>query len=530
MSTHSFPFAPPYELPHWPAAPKPADGQLHDIVIVGGGLAGLTLACDLAQRGVQAVLIDEDDSVGVRGASSRGICYAQKSLEVFERLGLYERIAEKGVSWSVGNTFSGHDKVWSFNLQTSSVSRQPPFINLQQFYLEWFLVDRIHELGAVELRWKHQLQRIEPGADEVKVQVRCPEGDYTLRARWLIDATGVASPVRKQLGLEAHVSTRSADVWCITDVRFKKDLPAERWTWISAPFNDDRAVWQHPMADGVWRLDYQMGEHASAEDASRPEMASQRLAAQLGEDIELEFVWIGPYQYRDLLLDRFVHGRVIFIGDAAHVVSPFGARGGNTGIQDANNLGWKLAWWQRGWGDEALVRSYHDERHAAAAENLKVTRRTSRFLAPRSDAERLLRRAAVGLARQYAFARPLVNTGRMSVANSYPPHAGLPTGAVTVQNLPLQHADGRPTTLMQLLAESDSRGLWLCFGASDEPAPPHARVLRVGHDLLDPEGRLAEHLGVHGDAAVWVRPDGYRPAGATPAAALRAEAAAWPRG
>jgi 3-(3-hydroxy-phenyl)propionate hydroxylase len=508
-------FAPPYELPQWPAAPKPEGVMTHDVVIVGAGLAGLTLACDLAQRGVRAVLLDEDDTVGVRGASSRGICYAQKSLEVFARLGIFDRIRDKGVSWAVGNTFSGHDKVWSFNLQASSVSAQPPFINIQQFYVEWFLVERILELGGVELRWKHQLLSVTPQAEHVDVAVRTPEGDYALKARWLIDATGVHSPIRQQLGVDAHYSTRSADRWCITDVRFKAPLPQERWTWVDAPFNEGRAVWQHPMADGVWRLDYQMPADASTEQMSDPAFASQRIAAQLGPDVDIEFVWIGPYQYRDLLVDNFRHERIFFIGDAAHVVSPFGARGGNTGIQDANNLGWKLAWVLNGWADQTLLDSYQDERHPAAAENLAVTRRTTRFLAPRTPAEHRLRRAVISLARRHAFARSLVNTGRMSVANSYPPAAALPVGGVTVQNVALQRADGRATDVMQLLREADNRALCFCF--DDAPMPHDAaqvQRLRVGVDVLDPHGGLAAHLGVQGAAAVLVRPDAYRLLGA----------------
>ena len=535
MSKYSF--APAYELPQWPAAPRPMADETHVIVIVGAGLAGLTRACDLAQRGVRAVLIDEDNTVGVRGASSRGICYAQKSLEIFERMGIYERIRTKGVSWSVGKTFSGSDLIWGFNLQANSVSRQPPFINLQQFYVEWFLVDRIHELGHVELRWKHQLQKLtrfdDPRfEDHVCVDVNTPNGPYRLKAKWLIDATGVQSPIRTQLGLDAHPA-RSADRWCIADVRFKKPLPKERWTWINAPFNDDRCVWQHPMADDVWRMDYQMAEDADLEAISQPEVAAARLADQLGADVEIEFVWIGPYTYRDHLLDEMRHGRVFFIGDAAHVVCPFGARGGNSGIQDANNLGWKLTWVQRGWADETLLDSYQTERHPAAAENLKVTRRTTRFLAPRSPFEHLMRQAVVHLAREHAFARTLVNAGRMSVANDYVAHTGLPQGGVTVQNLALRWADGADgavgadstrgkgdTTLMALLRDADSRALRLCFGGPASGRQPSDErcewCLTVGPsaapgvDLIDTGSALATHLGVTGAAEVLVRPDAYR--------------------
>jgi 3-(3-hydroxy-phenyl)propionate hydroxylase len=523
-----FRFAPDYELPHWPFAAPPELGSRdvvrHPIVIVGAGPAGLTLACDLAQRGVPAVLLDEDDTVGVRGASSRGICYAQKSLEIFERLGIYRRIADKGVTWSFGRTFSGEQEVYNFNLQAASVSAQPPFVNLQQFYLEWFLVDRILELGVVDLRWKNRVTRVEPGAEGVRVEVETPAGPYAIEAGYLIDASGANSPIRAQLGLDAHVS-RSTDRWCISDVRFKKPLPVERWTWVDAPFNEGRAVWQHLMADGVWRIDYQMPEDCDTAHISKPEVAGARLREQLGPGVEFEFVWIGPYGYRDHLLDRFRHGRLFFIGDSAHVVSPFGARGGNSGIQDAANLGWKLALVAQGRAGDALLDTYDAERRPAAAENLKVTSRTARFLAPRSPAEHLMRRAVVALASRYAFARALVNTGRMSVANDYPAGGHLPEGGRSVQNLPLRWQDGSPCTLMQLLAEgTQCLGLWLApareqAGAAAElTSSLPLRLIAIGGDsglpTLAPDDRLLQHLGLGDGAAGFclVRPDAYRAA------------------
>jgi 3-(3-hydroxy-phenyl)propionate hydroxylase len=524
-----FRFAPEYELPRWPFVPPPELGSgevvRHPIVIVGAGPAGLTLACDLAKRGVRALLLDEDDTVGVRGASSRGICYAQKSLEIFERLGIYQRIADKGITWSFGRTFSGDTEVYNFNLQASSVSAQPPFINLQQFYVEWFLVDRILELGTVDLRWKNRVTHVVPADDGVRVEVETPAGGYAIEADWLIDATGANSPIRTQLGLEAHVS-RSTDRWCISDVRFKKPLPVERWTWVDAPFNEGRAVWQHLMADGVWRIDYQMPEHCDTAYISKPEVAGARLREQLGPGVEFEFVWIGPYGYRDHLLDRFRHGRLFFIGDSAHVVSPFGARGGNSGIQDAANLGWKLALVAQGRANDALLDTYDAERRPAAAQNLQVTSRSARFLAPRTPAEHTMRRAVVALASRHPFARALVNTGRMSVANDYPPGPHLPEGARSVQNLPLRWRDGRPCTLMQLLADGTS-----CLGLWFAPTPEQARAVAVadtaaslplqlvaiggdsGLPTLEPSEALAKHLGVDAPGSLClVRPDAYRAA------------------
>lgn len=522
-----FHFAPDYELPRWPFEPPPEldSGQVvrHPIVIAGAGPAGLTLACDLARRGVRAVLLDEDDTVGVRGASSRGICHAQKSLEIFERLGIYRRIAEKGITWSFGRTFSGEEEVYNFNLKADSISAQPPFINLQQFYLEWFLVDRILELGLTDLRWKNRVARIVPGDECVRVEVETPAGDYAIEAGWLIDATGANSAIRTQLGLDAHTS-RSTDRWCISDVRFKKPLPVERWTWVDAPFNEGRAVWQHLMADGVWRIDYQMPEDCDTAHISKPEVAGARLREQLGPGVEFEFVWIGPYGYRDHLLDRFRHGRVFFIGDSAHVVSPFGARGGNSGIQDAANLGWKLALVVQGQAGDALLDTYDAERRPAARQNLEVTSRTARFLAPRSPAEHTLRRAVVALAARYPFARALVNTGRMSVANDYPAAPHLPEGGRTVQNLPLRWSDGRPTTPMQLLADGTTcLALWFAptraqaEAAAELTASLPLRLVAVGGEsglpTLQPDDTLARHLGGESPGSFClVRPDAYRAA------------------
>jgi len=405
-----------YELPVYPFVAPPelrgASARRYPVAIVGGGLTGLTLACDLALRGVPAVVLDEDDSVGVRGAASRGICYAQKSLEVFARLGIYERVLAKGVQWSVGRTFAGHDEVYSFDLAQSRAhdrSCQPAFVNLQQFYVEWFLVDRIAELGVVDVRWHSKVERIEQRADAVTLQVATPGGRYALEAQWVVDCSGGHSALRAQLGVAVH-GNRVLDRWCISDVRFRTTPPAERWTWIEAPFNENRAVWQHRMADDVWRLDYQMSCDADPEAISRPEVVRERLRRQFGTDVEIELVWIGPYAYRSECLERFRLGRVLFAGDAAHVMSPFGARGGNSGIQDADNLAWKLVLVLDGAANASLLDSYDAERRAAAQDNLRITRRTARFLSPQTPAERVMRDAVIALAREHAFARSFVDT------------------------------------------------------------------------------------------------------------------------
>ena len=471
-----------YQLPEYPFVEPPeiATGQCkrHPIVIVGGGITGLSLACALAQYGVRALLLDEDNTVGVKGASSRGICYAQKTLEIFKRLGIYERIAAKGVQWSVGRTFAGSDEVYSFDLRqqaTHRLSQQPPFINIQQFYIEGFLVEKLHEAPAperlVEVRWSHRVTAFTQNEDAATLTLATPLGAYTLEAEHVVDCTGSRSPFRAWVAASV-TAKKGDDRWCIADVRFKNPPPVERHTWIEAPFNEGRAVWQHLMADGVWRIDYQMAPNADPELVSREDVVRERLNAQFGRTLapdECEIVWVGPYAYRSECVDTLRHGRVFFAGDSAHVVSPFGARGGNSGVQDADNLAWKLAAVVGGHAAAPLLDSYHAERHEAAQHNVMVTNRTARFLRPADGAERLFRTAAIGLAKRHAFARQLVNTGRMSTPNTYTRTAACIAGStgsgLATQNTAFAWADGSQGTLADLLGWAQGRLLLLVFGA-----------------------------------------------------------------
>ena len=480
-----------YALPEYPFV-TPSEittGQPgeHDVVIVGGGITGLTLACALARLGVQAVLLDEDNTVGVKGASSRGICYTQKSLEIFHKLGIYEAIAAKGIQWSVGRTFAGQDEVYSFDLSQQSaynLSTQPPFINIQQFYIEGFLVERIRQLGAVDLRWSSRVTGFSQDTERASLQVSTPAGEYTLKARHVIDATGAHSPFRQWC--QASVTAKKGDDrWCIADVRFTQRPPTERHTWIEAPFNENRAVWQHLMGDDVWRIDYQMAPNADPNQVSREDVVRERLTRQFGPDTGVEIVWVGPYAYRSECIDQMRHGRVFFMGDSAKVVSPFGARGGNTGIADADNLAWKLAAVLRAQAAPRLLDSYHEERHEAATENVRVTNRTARFLRAPEGIERVFRSAAIALAKRHAFARPFVNTGRMAVANSYHFSSACTTsggaqGGISLQNIAFRWRAGKstpPGTVNDLLRWAEGRLLVLVFGNLSRAALGHLRLL-----------------------------------------------------
>ena len=488
-----------YKLPEFEfvTPPELSSGvtSRHAIVIVGGGLAGLTLAACLAQLGVKAVLLDEDNTVGVKGASSRGICYTQKSLEIFHKLGIYEAVAAKGIQWSVGRTFAGADEVYSFDLSQqglSNLSAQPAFINIQQFYIEAFLAERTRQLGHVDLRWLSRVTAFAQNEDFATLTVQTPEGSYCIEADHVIDASGSHTPFHAWVG--ASMQTKKGDDrWCIADVRFTKRPPTERHTWIEAPFNENRAVWQHKMADEVWRLDYQMAPNADPAYVSREDVVRERLQRQFGDGVEIEIVWVGPYAYRSICLDELRVGRVFFMGDTAKVVSPFGARGGNTGISDADNLAWKLAAVLRGHAPAELLESYNQERLQAAQENVQVTNRTARFLRGPEGMERTFRSAAISLAKRYPFARPLINTGRMAVANRYTRSGALtPHGGFSVQNVSIAFdARGKHQgTLNDLLLWSNCHLLLLIFGAIPSMDAPRLRKIAVECNI-----RIVQVLG-----------------------------------
>ena len=525
-----------YALPEYPFAAPPeltsGEAGRHAIVIVGGGITGLTLACSLARLGVAAVLLDEDNTVGVKGASSRGICYTQKSLEIFHKLGIYERIADRGTQWSVGRTFAGDDEVYSFDLRQQSqynLSIQPPFINIQQFYIEGFLVERTQELGHVDLRWQSRVIACEQNGEMATLTIETPAGNYQIQADHVIDATGSRSPFYDWVG--ATLQTKKGDDrWCIADVRFTKRPPTERHTWIEAPFNDNRAVWQHKMADEVWRIDYQMAPNADPDYVSREDVVRARLGRQFGEDVAVEIVWVGPYAYRSQCLDQLRVGRVFFIGDAAKVVSPFGARGGNTGVADADNLAWKLAFASRKQAEERLLESYNDERLEAAQQNVQVTNRTARYLRAPEGMERTFRSATISLARRFPFARSLINTGRMAVANGYTRSSACDSsGGFSVQNVVVSFdAGGRHCgSLNDLLRWCEGRLLLLVFGRIPAMDLPRLRALTAQYPVhcvqvagqgsganatehvFDLHGHLRQATRSQGQRWALVRPDAY---------------------
>ena len=324
----------------------------HPVVVVGAGPVGLTAAIDLALRGVPVVILDDADRIG---EGSRGICWAKRTLEIWDRLGVAAGMVEKGVTWKFGKVFCGDDLVYAFDLLPEDGHKMPAFINLQQYYVEGALVERAAGLGGIDLRWRNKVVGLAPGNDRARLAIETPDGRYHLDADWVIAADGARSALRDLLGLSFRGVTFE-DQFLIADVRMAADFPTERRFWFNPTFHGGQSSLMHRQPDNVWRIDLQLDPRADATEEQRPERVIPRLKRVLG-DIPFELEWVSLYRFNCRRLDRFVHGRVIFVGDAAHQVSPFGARGANSGVQDAENLAWKLAAVLRGEAAAALLAS-----------------------------------------------------------------------------------------------------------------------------------------------------------------------------
>lgn len=485
----------------------------HPVVIVGAGPVGLTLAIDLAQRGHDVVLLDRENCLS---EGSRAIAFAKRTLEIWDRLGVGQRMVDKGVSWNVGKVFFKNDLVYQFNMLPESGHERPAFINLQQYYAEAYLVERALQLPNLDIRWLHEVVGVESGPDSTALTVRTPDGDYCIDAGWVIACDGSRSPIRQALGLESTGQVFQ-DRFLIADVKMKADFPVERWFWFDPPFHPNQSVLLHMQPDNVWRVDFQLGWDADPEDEKKPERIIPRIQALLGKDVDFTLEWTSVYTFACQRMDRFMHGRVIFAGDSAHRVSPFGGRGANGGVQDADNLAWKLDWVIRGKADASLLDSYCDERQYAADENILNSTRSTDFITPKSTISRMFRDSVLGLAETLPFARRLVNSGRLSVPATL---HGSALSTPDVDHFETPALLGAPLPDAPVSVSVDGRNGWLLrqtgaaftllfFGRPPEWAyrMPDVTVIGIGTQVLDPEGLVHKRLDGADGTAYLLRPD-----------------------
>ncbi|MEM9897888.1 MAG: FAD-dependent oxidoreductase [Pseudomonadota bacterium] len=486
--------------PRWPVA------------IVGAGPIGLALAIDLALQGIRSVVLDDNNVVSV---GSRAICWAKRTLEIFDRLGVGERMLAKGVTWQVGQLFHGDEEVYSFDLLPESGHKYPAFINLQQYYVEQYLVERARDFpDLIDLRFKNKVVDHADNGDHVVLTIETPDGAYTLEAEYYHACDGAGSPTRKRMNLPFEGQTFE-EHFLIVDVEmedspFETETP-ERWFWFEPTFHPGQSALLHKQPDNIYRIDLQLGPETDPTVEATEEKVFPRIKAIVGEK-PFELDWMSVYKFRCAKLDQFVHNRIIFVGDSAHVVSPFGARGGNGGIQDVDNLGWKLAAVLKGEASDALIDTYQEERSHGAAENILNSSRATNFMTPKSPIEHAFRNEVLKLAKTMPFARKLINSGRLSVPCALT-HCTLQTegpaplaSGTALQDAPLE--DG--SWLIERL-----QGRFMLVGFGDLVLPEVEGLVRIGiggvsedYPCYAPSGPEAEERYGHGDCYL-IRPDGH---------------------
>lgn len=391
----------------------------HKVIVVGAGPVGLATALDLGRRGIPVLVLDDHEGPGL---GSRAICFAKRTLEICDWLGAGEAMLAKGVQWNIGKVFHDDRLLYEFNLLPEDGHAFPAFINLQQPWFEKFLHDavvRAQSGGAsIEIRGRNRVDAVTRHDDHVSLDIMTPDGAYQIEADWLVACDGARSPIRKMLGLgfEGRVFE---DNFLIADVKMKADFPTERWFWFEPHFKSGDSALLHKQPDDIWRIDFQLGWNIDRAKELEPESIKARVGAMLGPDVEFELDWCSIYTFQCRRMEKFRHGPVLFAGDSAHQVSPFGARGANSGVQDADNLGWKLALVVNGLAPDTLLDTYDEERVYGADENIANSTRSTDFITPKSPISKLFRNAVLDLAETLPFARTVVNSGRLSIPCTY---------------------------------------------------------------------------------------------------------------
>ncbi|MBX3659381.1 MAG: FAD-dependent monooxygenase [Ramlibacter sp.] len=493
------------------------------VLIAGGGPVGLTLAALLARQGVRSLVVEADAAYCT---GSRAICLSRRSQEILGWVGADQPLVGKGLGWVGGRSYWRSTEVLHFRMPSEPTQRFAPMLNIQQFYVEEFAHRAAQTWGDLaQVQFGSRVVAVRSGAQGVEADIETPGGRHTVQATWLVACDGGRSTVREQLGLQLQ-GTQYDGKYVIVDIVQKTARPVERLAWFDPPSNPGSTILMHRQPDDVWRIDYQIRDDEDPAEAVKPENVLPRVQSHLrmiGEDAPWEPLWISIYNAKCLTLPSYRHDRVLFAGDAAHLVPIFGVRGLNSGLDDAGNLAWKLARVLDGRSPESLLDSYSAERVHATHENIAYGAKSTEFMAPPNFAFRLMREATLRLAASEPAVRPLINP-RQSSPITYAgsplnvPQSGRWASELAAPGAPAPEAlmagPGGPLHLSRLFGSD-----FTCLVLGEGPLPQAVREL-AAHGLavvqVDPDadlhGQVRERYGLATageQALVLVRPDGY---------------------
>jgi 3-(3-hydroxy-phenyl)propionate hydroxylase len=502
-----YPFIKPPEL-------NGEKSKIYDVVVVGAGPVGLTLALSLAEQGIQVVLLESSNQIGV---GSRAICFSKRSLEIFDKLGVAKPMIEKGVQWNVGRIFFKEDEIDRFDLSPEKVSKYPAFINLQQYYVEQYLIDAILKEKNADVRWLNKVVNVEPCVETLQcnvstVNIETPEGNYSLKTKYLAACDGSKSTIRSLMNLDMH-GERFEERFLIADFKMEADFPSERWFWFDPPFARGQSILLHKQPDNLWRLDFKLGRNADSSIAQDKDFTREKIKSVVGER-PFELDWTSIYSFSSKKLDRFVHKNVIFVGDSAHVVSPFGARGANSGIEDADNLSWKLVKILRG-SNPQLLETYNTERTAAATQNIACTGQSNTFIAPQGEDAITLRNDILEKAKTDITYKKQINCGRLSVPNIYGKYPNSEEGLWKTQDLEAGRAikdfflDDKKTYLIEKLKYQFTLLILKDMLTNEDKAALEANNIKIHTINYMKNTQLMRDYDLGIDAAYLITPDQY---------------------
>ena len=520
-----------FRYPIFPAGHAPEREGLHTrhpVVIVGAGPIGMTAALALARHGVRSVLLDRKETFN---DGSRAICIARPSMHILERIGAVAPFLDKALGWRFGRSYYRGTQIFRLEMSHPPSEKYLPMYNLQQQYIEKFLHDAVAANGLVDMRWRSELAAIENRADGVALDIAAPKGNYRLDADYVLAADGARSPIRSMLGLRLKGENYEGR-YVIADIRMDHDFPTERRAFFDPGGNPGGTVLIHKQPDDIWRVDYQLREGESEEDALREENIRARVGAilaDIGHTKPWELEWWSIYSANTLCLDDYRHGRIFFIGDSAHIVPIFGVRGLNNGLADADNIAWKLARVLHGEADQRLLDSYSPERRGATLDVFSNATKSTRFMTPPTRGWRLAREAALSLSLKHEFPRGLANPRQMQPytysgspltpyaardaeftsgppCGSFAPNARLADGSFLLDRAgygmtAILFCDGTPdaeqSALLDQLRRSDKR-----FGALLVQ-----RTGTVAGSIQDAGGKIARLYGAAPGTLYLLRPD-----------------------
>ena len=404
-----------FQYPHYAArrvAEQDKQRPRHPVAIVGAGPIGMTAALTLAHYGIASVLLERKSTLN---DGSRAICIARPSMQILQRIGVVEPFLGKALGWLRGQSFYRGHQIYRLAMPHAENDKYLPMYNVQQQYIEQFLADAVARSSLMDMRWQSTVTGLCQSDDGVTLDVASPLGAYALEAGHVLAADGARSALRSMLGLRLAGENYEGR-YVIADIRMDHDFPTERRAYFEPRGNPGGTVLIHKQPDDIWRIDYQLRDGESDEAAIKEENLRPRLQAildDIGHAGSWELEWWSIYTANTLCLDEYRHGRVIFIGDSAHIVPIFGVRGLNNGLADAHNIGWKLAYVLNQAADARLLDSYTPERRGATLDVFANASKSTRFMTPPTRGWKLAREAALSLAIGHEFTRELANPRQM---------------------------------------------------------------------------------------------------------------------